>query len=87
MPAGEGGAGVKDLVMRGEGEGAGAEAVRGGGRLARGGGVEHVRDRERLLGGRRFWFRSARGRPFQRWRADGLREMAGVFSSLGLCRW
>ena len=49
MPAGEGGAGVKNLVMRGEGEGAGAEAVRGG--AGRGGGAEHVPDPERFFWG------------------------------------
>ena len=63
MLAGEGGAGVKNLVMRGEGEGTGAEVVRGG---VEGGGVEHVPDRERLFGGRRFLLRLVRGIPFQR---------------------
>ena len=68
MLAGEGGVGVKNLVMRGEGEG------RGGGRTGGGSGgedwskggweVEHVPDRERPFGGRGFWLRWVRGVPF-----------------------
>ena len=52
-----------------------------------GGEVEHVLDCERLFRGRGFSLRLGRGRLFQRQRANGLRGLAGVFSSFGLCRW
>ena len=48
--AGEGGAGAKYLVMRGEGAETGAEVARGGAGLG-GGGVEHVRIVSARLGG------------------------------------
>ena len=64
--AGEGGAGAKYLVMRGEGVGAGAEMAMGGGWSRGGGEVEHVPDCERPFGGRGLRLRLARGSAFQR---------------------
>ena len=64
MPAGEGGVGLKNLVMRREGEGAGAEVV-GGGAVERGRwDVEHVPDREGFFWGWGFWLKRVRRVPF-----------------------
>ena len=59
----------------------------GGGAVEGGGEVQHVPDCERPFEGRGFWFRGARGRPFQRQRTDRLRGLAGTFSCFGLFRW
>ena len=66
MLAGEGGAGVKNLVMWGEGVGAGAEVARGEAGRGGGGKVEHFPDCERPFGGQELWLRLARGSVFQR---------------------
>ena len=65
-PRGRGGAGVKYLVMRGEGVGAGAEVARGGGWSRGEAEIEHVQDCERPFGGRGLRLRLARGSAFQR---------------------
>ena len=49
--------------------------------------VEHVPDCERLFGGPGLRLRLARGSSSHRQRADWLRGLAGVFGSLGVCRW